>query len=176
MHVDVGERVAGIVAAAEDAADKIRADAIAEASASREAIERQARVRADQLLSDAERRRQEADAYADERRRQAEEQAEQLFADAEAQASAIRETAKETSKQIEFAALQRQAKIQEQARSFEERMQRALGSLRELIGEATDLQDLLEGKPAAVADDQTLPGALDPRTRAQAWKTPSTGT
>ncbi len=173
-HVDVGERVAGILQAAEDAADRIRADALAEANASKEEIEREARARADELVLEAERVRKEADDYASRRHSEAEERARTLVSEAETRALAVRETARETSKQIEFAALQRQAKIQEQARSFEERMQRALGSLRELIGEATDLQNLLEETPKD-GEGEALSTALDPKSRNRAPNTPSGG-
>lgn len=172
--VDVGERVAGILQAAEDAADRIRADALAEAEASKEGIERETRARTDKLVREAERVRKEADDYANRRHTEAEEEARKLVSQAETRARAIQETATETSKQIEFAALQRQAKLQEQARSFEERMQRALGSLRELIGEATDLQNLLEGT-SKEGEGETLSTALDPKSRHRAPNAPSGG-
>ncbi|MGH3023275.1 MAG: hypothetical protein ACRDNI_06425 [Gaiellaceae bacterium] len=147
---DVGDAVAGVLRAAEEAAEKIRRDASAQAIEIVEAAREKATARIDQLTREAERVRHDADDYAgdvrtavdsygSQQRREAEEEARKILSDAEEQARATREAAQEMAGQIEGEARRSHAGLREEIRSLEERRQRVLESLRELAAELTDL-------------------------------------
>jgi chromosome segregation ATPase len=155
-YADIGDRVAGVLVAAESAANQIRDDA---------------RASAEEILSvahdDAERLRREVsayeadtraavDSYASDRRREAEQDVQTLLADGEAQARATRQAAEAMARQIEEAAKKRGAALREEWRSVEERLQKALAGMRRMSAE---LEDLL-GAPAD--DGESLVDALKP--------------
>lgn len=149
-YTDVGETVAGVLRAAEEAAEKIRAEARAQAIEIVEGAQGSASTRIDELTRDAERSRQDADDYAkdirqavdsygSQQRREAEEEARRIVADAEEQARAMREAAQEMAGQIEAEARRRHDGLREEIRSLEERRQRVLVGLRELAAQLNEL-------------------------------------
>jgi F0F1-type ATP synthase membrane subunit b/b' len=147
---DVGEAVAGVLRAAEDAAERIRAEAQTQA---REIVDRahgEATARIEELSREAERTRIDADDYArdiraavdgygTQQRREAEEEARQILADAEEQARATREAAQDMARQIEGEARVRHERLREDIRSLEERRTRIVHDLREMAAQIDDL-------------------------------------
>jgi cell division septum initiation protein DivIVA len=171
-YTDVGTRVSGILAAAEQAAEEIRADARRQAAETLRKAEDEAQVRIDELTRSAERVRGEADDYArdirtavdsfgTQQRREAEEEVRTILADAEAQARAVREAAQEMAEQIEGDARRRHQTLQNEARALEERRQRVLESLRDI---AAQLQDALV-EPTRRGEADSLIDALDVEQR-----------
>ena len=154
-YTDVGDAVAGVLRAAEEAAEKIRTEAHTQA---REIIDRStgdAATRVDELTREAERTRRDAedyardirqavDSYGTQQRRESEEEARGILADAEEQARATREAAQEIALQIEGDARRRQERLREEVRSLEERRQRVVESLREMAAQLNDLFPELE--------------------------------
>jgi hypothetical protein len=155
-YTDIGDRVAGVLAAAESAANQIEDDA---------------RMSAQEILSaaheDAERLRREAsayeadtrgavDSYASDRRREAEQDVQTLLADGEDQARATRQAAEAMARQIEEAGKQRGQALREESRAVEERLKKALTGLRRM---AAELEELL-GEP--VDNGESLVDALKP--------------
>lgn len=157
-YTDVGDAVAGVLRAAEDAAEKIRVKAQTQA---REIVERSsgdAATRVDELTREAERTRHDAeeyardirqavDSYGTQQRREAEEESRRILADAEEQARATREAAQEMALQIEGDARRRQERLREEVRSLEERRQRVIESLREMAAQLNELFPELEPSP-----------------------------
>lgn len=109
-YAEIGERVAGVLSAAEAAADRIRADARQEA----EALLGQARQEAEQIRADA-------------------------TAGGAAQARATREAAEELARDIEEAAWQRGQALREQSRAVEEWLQKAVQTLHRMTAQLEDL-------------------------------------
>lgn len=154
-YTDVGDAVAGVLRAAEDAAEKIRVEAQTQA---REIVERSkgdASTRVDELTREAERTRRDAedyardirqavDSYGTQQRREAEEEARGTLADAEEQARATREAAQEMALQIEGDARRRQERLRDEVRSLEERRQRVVEGLREMAAQLNELFPELE--------------------------------
>lgn len=128
-YADIGVRVAGVLNAAEEAAEQIRSDA----RRSAEDIRRQA----------------EADArkFAADRRREADQEAHRVLATAHAQAKAIREEAQAAVRQIEDAGLLRQEQFRQQIRGLEQRVERALDGLRSVTAQLQDV--VLDAAPDA---------------------------
>ena len=167
-HGETGSHVAGVLNAAEDAAETIRAkarrdadeilrDAKADGAARVEELTREgARVRleADDYARDI---RAAVDSYGTQTRREAEEQARKLLADAEEQARATREAAQEMGVELEADARRRHESLVRETRSLEERRQRVLDGLRDL---AAQLQDALV-EPTSRDVDESLADALD---------------
>jgi F0F1-type ATP synthase membrane subunit b/b' len=171
-HGDTGTRVAGVLNAAEEAAETIRAEARRHADETLRQAKTDASARVDELTREAERVRAEADEYArdirsavdsygTQARREAEEQARKLLADAEDEARAIREAAQEMANQIEEGARRRHESLVGEAKSLEERRQRVLDGLRDL---AAQLQDALV-EPTSRDVDDSLAEALDVERR-----------
>ena len=167
-YTDVGEAVAGVLRAAEEAAEKIRAEARAQAIEIVEAARGNASARIDELTREAERTRHDAedyandirqavDSYGSQQRREAEEEARRIVADAEKQARATREAAEEMAGQIESEARRRHDGLRDEIRSLEERRQRVLVGLREL---AAELNELFPELAPAKRDDAELLDAL----------------
>ena len=171
-HAETGSRVAGVLNAAEEAAETINE----EARRKDDAILRQAKVdaasRVEELTREAERVRTEADDYArdirvavdsygTQARREADEEARKLLSDAEDQARATREAAQEMANQIEEGAQRGHESLVREAKSLEERRQRVLDGLRDL---AAQLQDALV-EPTDRETDQSLADALDVERR-----------
>lgn len=170
---DVGARVAGILEAAEQAAEQIRADALRQAHETLRKAEANAEMRIEELTRESERVRTEADDYArdirqavdsygTQARREAEEEARRLVDDAEEQARASRETAQAMSDQIHTDARGRHEALEREAKALEERRQRVLDGLRDLVAQ---LQDALVEPSRAVADEDSLIDALDVERR-----------
>ena len=167
-HTDVGEAVAGVLRAAEEAAEKIRAEARTQAVEIVEAARGDATARIEDLTREAERTRHDADEYANDirqavesygsqQRREADDNARQILAQAEQQARATREAAQEMAGQIEGEARLRNQGLRDEIRSLEERRERVLVGLREL---AAELNGLFPELAARRQDDAELLDAL----------------
>lgn len=156
-YADIGERVAGVLAAAETAALQIREDARLGA----EETITTARRDADQLRREAETydadTRAAVDSYASDRRREAEQGVSKQLADSEAQARATRQAAEAMAGQIEEAGRQRGHALREESKAIEERLKKALTGLRRMTSE---LEELL-----APGDGETLTDALKPQSQ-----------
>ena len=140
---DVGVRVAGVLNAAEEAAEQIRTDARRTA----EDIRRQA----------------EADArkFASQRRREADQEAHRVIAEAQAQAQAIRDEAHVAARHIEEAGLQRQEQFRVQIRALEQRVEHALDGLRDVTAQ-------LQSVVLDAAPDSTTTAIIEPPRAAPA--------
>jgi cell division septum initiation protein DivIVA len=155
-YADIGDRVAGVLAAAELAANQMREDAHESAQEILSAAHDDAeRLRREATAYEAD-TRAAVDSYASDRRREAEQDVQTLLADGEAQARATRQAAEAMARQIEEAAKHRGAALHEESRSVEERLKKALTGLRRMSAE---LEDLL-GAP--VDDGESLVDALKP--------------
>lgn len=169
---DVGARVAGILEAAEQAAEQIRSDALRQAHETMRRAEVDAEARIEELSREAERVRAEADDYArdirqavdsygTQARREAEEEARQLVGGAEDQARATREAAQAMAEKIQADAHRRHETLMREAKALEERRHRVLDGLRDL---AAQLQDALV-EPSRTMDEDSLIDALDVERR-----------
>jgi len=167
-YADVGERVAGVLSAAEAAAEHIRADARREAQdilAVAEVGAAEARGKAEAYDRDT---RSVVDSYATERRREAEQEVQQQLADADAQARATRQAAEAMARQIEEAGWKRGQALRDESKVVEERLKKALAGLRRMVGELEELvgapepasltDALRPGVPRATASQATISG------------------
>jgi DNA anti-recombination protein RmuC len=165
-YAALGERVAGILEAAERAAEQIRRDAKQQASeqdraarADAERLTKELTEEARSLHAEAEEyardMRQAVEAYATQHRRQAEEEGRKIVAEAERQASTVREAAEQTVRQVEGDIRRRQEKLKAQVRLLEERRREALEQLREV---AALVQEVLP----ATEREESMIGALRP--------------
>ena len=114
-YADVGDRVAGILNAAEEAAKQIREDAERAAERTRRQAER------------------EAQEYADARRRRADEDVDGRMAGAAADAEAIRDTAHAAAQRIADEGHRRLEELRTDARALEARFGSTVDDLRDLI-------------------------------------------
>ena len=171
-HAETGSRVAGVLNAAEEAAEAIKDEARRHADEILRQANADVATRVEDLTREAERVRAEADNYArdirvavdsygTQARREADEEARKLLSDAEEQARATREAAQEMANQIEEGTQQRHESLVREAKSLEERRQRVLDGLRDL---AAQLQDALV-EPTSREMDQSLADALDVERR-----------
>ena len=171
-HAETGSRVAGVLNAAEEAAETIKDEARRHAYEVLRQANADAATRVEDLTREAERIRAEADDYArdiraavdsygTQARREAEEEARELLSDAEEQARATREAAQEMANQIEEDARRQHESLVREERSLEERRQRVLDGLRDL---AAQLQDALV-EPTSSEMDHSLADALDVERR-----------
>jgi cell division septum initiation protein DivIVA len=169
---DIGNRVDKILAAAEQAAEQIRADAQEEAAAIRRRAEEASAARLQQLERETEQLRAEADSYArdtrqtgdsyaSQQRRQAEEEVNRMLEEAETQARATREAAEVMAQRIEADARAGQVQLREHAKTVHVRMQRAAAGLRDM---AEQMEELLQAQLREAGDD-SLVEALDPQGR-----------
>jgi F0F1-type ATP synthase membrane subunit b/b' len=170
---DVGDAVAGVLRAAEEAAEKMRGEARTQALEIVERAQGEASTRIAELTREAERTRTEADDYANDiraavdsygtqQRREAEEEARQILADAEEQARATREAAQEMAHQMQGEAQGRHESLRDEIRSLEERRSRVLDDLRDL---AAQLADLVPGREPASREADLLEALeVDPRS------------
>ena len=158
-YAEIGERVAGVLSAAEAAADEIRAGARQDA----EELLRVAKGEADQVHRDAaayERdTRSAVDSYATNRRREAEQQVQRQLADAEGQTRATREAAEEMARRIEEEARLRGQTLREESKAVEERLKKALSGLHRMTAQ---LEELVGTPTAAQTDGESLADALKP--------------
>ena len=155
-YADIGERVAGVLAAAETAATHIREDARASAeeilSIAREEAEA---LRVEAAAYDAD-TRAAVDSYASDRRRNVDEEIEKQLAESESQARATRQAAEAMARQIEEDARRRGQALRDESRAVEERLKKAAQGLRRMT---TEIDELL-GAPAV--DGESLTDALRP--------------
>ena len=128
MYDDLGDRIAGVLHAAETAASETKADAEIEAAS----IRAEAETYSEEV-------REAVDSYANSVRREADEEARRAVAAGQAEARAMREAAQAMAGQLEEEARQRNASLREETRSLEDRRRRALDDLREI---AATLQDI----------------------------------
>jgi hypothetical protein len=167
---EVGARVTGILEAAEQAAEQIRSDALREGSETMRRAEADAQARIEELTREAERVRLEADDYArdirqavdsygTQARREAEEEARALMQSAEDHSRSIRESADAMAEQIQAEAHRRHESLLREAKALEERRQRVLDGLRDLVAQ---LQDALV-EPSG--HEESLVDALDVERR-----------
>lgn len=120
-YTDVGDRVASILNAAEEAASRIRTDA------SREA---------EKLRADAE---SEARSLLDDRRREAELEADGLVASAAADAQAIHTAAEAAARRIAEVGHQKLEGLRSEARALEGRFETAIDDLRDLTAQLEEV-------------------------------------
>lgn len=155
-YADLGERVAGVLTAAEAAATQIRDDA----RASAEDVLSAARQDADEIRRDAETydadTRAAVESYASDRRREAEQAVQKQLADSETQARATRQAAEAMADQIEEAGRQRGQALRDESRVVEERLKKVTVGLRRMTAE---IEELL-GPPTG--DEESLTDALRP--------------
>jgi hypothetical protein len=154
-YAELGDRVAAVLQAAEEAAEQMRLDARSTADQLLEEAKREAqrvRVEAD---TDAKNTREAVESYATNHRREAEEKAGKLLSEAEGQARASREAAEAMAKRIEESARTLEEEVREQERMIRGRMQRYLAALRDVSGQIEDVLGETE------RGEQTLVEALD---------------
>jgi hypothetical protein len=166
-YAALGDRVAAVLQAAEEASAQMRNDAQVAAEQMTRQAEHESKSLLEEAKAEAQRIRVEADTeakntreavetYATKHRREAEEKAAKLLSDAEAQARASREAAEAMARQIEERAQTLGEEVREQERMIRGRMQRYLAALRDVSGQIEDvLGDTERAEP-------TLVEALDP--------------
>ena len=151
-YADIGERVAGVLSAAEAAAVQIREDARVDAEEILSAARRDAEdVRRDAAAYDAD-TRAAVDSYASERRREAEQEVQKQLADSETQARATRQAAEAMARQIEEAGRQRGQALRDESRAVEERLKKALAGFRRVTAELEELVGAPAGAGESLAD------------------------
>ena len=155
-YAELGERVAGVLAAAETAATQIREDARASAeeilSLARDEAET---LRRETAAYDAD-TRAAVESYASDRRREVDDEVQQQLADGEMQARATRQAAEAMARQIESDAKRRSQALRDESRALEDRLQKAAQGLRRMTA---GIEELL-GAPAG--DGESLTDALRP--------------
>jgi hypothetical protein len=165
-YAALGERVTGILEAAEQAAEEIRRDAKQQASehdraarAEAERLTKELTEQARSLHAEAEEyardMRLAVEAYSTQHRRQAEEEGRKIVAGAEEQASTLREAAEQTVREVEGDIRRSQEKLQAEVRRLEQRRREALEQLREI---AALVQEVLP----ATEREESMIGALRP--------------
>jgi len=173
-YTDIGERVAGVLSAAEAAAEQIQEDARRGA----EEILNTARQDADKVLGEADTynadTRAAVDSYASELRREAEQGAQKQLADGESQARATRQAAEAMARQIEEAGWKRGQALRDESKVVEERLKKALVGLRRMTME---LEELVGGasQPESLADALRPVSHRDSETERPASQRPHTG-
>jgi cell division septum initiation protein DivIVA len=158
-YAEIGERVAGVLRAAETAAEQIRADAQAQADDLLRAAQAEAERVRNQARGYENDTRDAVDAYATEQRRIAEEQIGKQLSDSEAQARATREAAEEMARRIEEDARLRGDALREESRAVEERLKKVQAGMRRMTAQ---LEELLGAPSAAQTDGDSLVEALKP--------------
>jgi cell division septum initiation protein DivIVA len=155
-YAELGERVAGVLAAAETAATQIREDARASAeeilSLARDEAEA---LRRETAAYDAD-TRAAVESYASDRRREVDDEVQKQLADGELQARATRQAAEALARQIESDAKRRGQALRDESRVVEERLQKAAQGLRRMTA---GIEELL-GAPSG--DGESLTDALRP--------------
>ena len=172
-YAELGDRVAAVLQAAEEAASQIRTDAQTAAEQMTRQAEQVSKSLLEEAKSEAQRVRVEADteakntreaveSYATNHRREAEEKAAKTLSAADTQARASREAAEAMAQRIEESARSLEEEVREQERMIRGRMQRYLAALRDVSSQIEEvLGETERGEPALVE-------ALDPeRERAK---------
>ncbi len=155
-YADIGERVAGVLTAAETAANQIREDARLSAEEMLSAAKEEADdVRRKATAYDAD-TRAAVDSFASDRRRDAEQEIQKQLADSEAQARATRQAAEAMARQIEEDARRRGQALRDESKAVEERLKKAHAGLRRMT---VEIEQLL-GPPSE--DGESLADALKP--------------
>lgn len=157
-YADIGDRVAGVLSAAEDAAQQIRTEARSEADGLLSA----ARTEADGIRREAEAYDDEVrtavETFASERRREADADVQRLLTESEAQARATRQAAEAMARQIEEDGIRRGQALRDESQAVEERLKKALVSFRRITAE---LEELV-GTGAPSSTGESLADALRP--------------
>jgi hypothetical protein len=170
-HEDVGAGVTGILQAAEEAADRIRAEARKHAADLIHETEEAVAARLQALTRDAETVRTEAEAeardmrlaveaYGTKRRREADEEAKRLVAEAEEKVHEIVEGAEERAREAQRALAERGEALRNEVRSLELKRQKAVDALRRIVAH---LEDALDAPGPAPAERQREPEREQPR-------------
>ena len=148
-YADLGEHVASILTAAEQAAEQIRADA------TRDAEELQASSR------------EESRAHVEAERRRATEQADRLVSAAVADARAIRDTARTAARRITEEGQRRLDELRTDARTLEGRFETAVDQLDDLMAQLEHVvQESIERRDEQRAEERPEPSAPEPRDAA----------
>lgn len=155
-YAEIGERVAGVLAAAETAASQITEDARGTAdeilSLAREEAEA---LRREAAAYDAD-TRAAVESYASDRRREVDQEVQKQLADGETQARATRQAAEAMARQIEEDARRHGQALRDESRAVEERLKKAAQGLRRMTAE---IEELLA---APAGDGDSLTDALRP--------------
>lgn len=161
-YAELGDRVAAVLQAAEEAAAQIRSDAATSAEQVTRQAEQESKALLEQARSEAQRVRVEADteakntreaveSYATNHRREAEEKAAKVLSEAESQARASREAAEAMAQRIEESARTLEEEVRDQERMIRGRMQRYLAALRDVSGQIEEvLGETGRAEPALV--------------------------
>ena len=136
-YTDVGDHVAAILNAAEEAASRIRTDASREAET---------------LRADAE---SKASAHVEERRREAELEADRLVAGAVADAQAIHTAAEAAARRIAEVGHQKLEGLRTEARALEGRFETAIDDLRDLTAQLEEVVVGAAGRSEASAESRS---------------------
>jgi hypothetical protein len=139
-YAALGDRVTGILEAAEQAGEEIRADARADAERLKQELTAEARALRAEAEEYARDMRLAVEAYAKQHRRQAEEEARGIVAEGERQSAATREAAEQMVRQVEADMRKRQDELRAEVRILDHRKREALERLREI---AAAVQDVL---------------------------------
>ncbi|MBD0317342.1 MAG: hypothetical protein ICV71_02365 [Thermoleophilia bacterium] len=143
---ELGERVASVLNAAEQAAEQIRADAMSAAEQTRRDAEAEAR------------------SYAEERRREADVESERRRSEALAEATSIRDGAQAAARRIAEEGQRHLRELREDARALERRFVAAIDDLRDLVSEVEEaVPNPGEGDHRDVPDDHAA--GVDPAPR-----------
>ena len=155
-YADIGERVAGVLTAAEVAAHQIRDDAHADAEEIVSVARREAEAISQDAVAYDTDTRAAVESYASDRRREVDEEIQKQRAESETQARATRQAAEAMARQIEEDGRQRGQALRDESKAVEERLKKAVVGLRRMTAEI----DELLGTPAG--DGETLTDALRP--------------
>ena len=149
-YADLGEHVASILTAAEQAAEQIRADATRESEELRESS------------------REESRSHIESERRRATEQADRLVSAAVADARAIRDTARAAARRITEEGQRRLDELRTDARALEGRFETAVEQLNDLMAQLDDVvQGSIRHPDERRADERAEPPAVEPRDEAE---------
>ena len=151
-YADIGERVAGVLTAAEAAASQILDDARAGAEDILDAARQDAEVvrgEAETYVADT---RAAVESYASDQRREAEQAVQKQLTDSETQARATRQAAEAMAQQIEDAARQRGQALRDESRVVEERLKKVTVGLRRMTAEIEELLATSAGNGESLTD------------------------
>ena len=170
---ELGEHVASILDAAEQAAERIRSEAqrtadqlVNKAKAVAAARVKEAEAAAQTLRSEAEDEARDTrlavEAYGSRRRREADEDADRLVADAERRAAAIRDAAESAARELEQSSRARHEQFRERVRLLESRMLQGLEVLRET---SSQIESFLAAPPDQQREEPTMADDLSAKRR-----------
>lgn len=154
-YTDIGERVAGVLTAAETAASQILDDARASAEDVLDAARQDAEAVRREVETYVADTRAAVESYASDRRREAEQAVQKQLTESEAQARATRQAAEAMAQQLEEAARQRGQALRDETRVVEERLKKVTVGLRRMTAE---IEELL----ATAGNGESLTDALRP--------------